>query len=319
MALLQAVDNLNVVFGEGQAVDRLLAIAKDAAADPASRNRAIEALAQGKTPGFDSTLLDFLGDRVVHRAALQGLIHFDTPQTPQRALAQLWIYGPEARQDLIRLLSSRQEYARALLLALEQGQIQVAEVSAFTARQIASFEDQQLSEQLKRLWGDVRPAAAEKKQQIGTLREQLAPGLLAQADLRQGRAVFKKACANCHVLYGEGAKIGPDLTGANRQNLDYLLENIVDPSASVGNEFRTTVFALDDGRVVSGVVANQSARTLAIQTPDGLITIDRLSIEQATQTATSLMPEALLQTLTAAEVRDLFAYLMSRNPVVANE
>lgn len=318
-ALQQAVDSLNVVFGEGQAMDRLLTIAKDTAADPASRNRAIEALAQGKTPGFDGTLFDFLGDRVVHRAALQGLVHFDTPETPQLALAQLWIYGPEARQDLIRLLSSRREYAWALLTALEQGQIQVAEVSAFTARQIASFEDKQLSEQLKQLWGDVRPAAADKKQQIASLREQLSPELLNQGDLRQGRMLFKKACANCHVLYGEGAKIGPDLTGANRQNLEYLLENIIDPSASVGNEFRTTVFSLDDGRVVSGVIVNQSARTMTIQTPDGLVTIDRLSIEQSTQTATSLMPEALLQTLTATEVRDLFAYLMSRNPVAAKE
>ena len=49
-------------------------------------------------------------------------------------------------------------------------------------------------------------------------------------DVNLGRAVFAKTCLNCHTLYGVGGKVGPEITGANRGNIDYLLENILDPS-----------------------------------------------------------------------------------------
>jgi putative heme-binding domain-containing protein len=65
--------------------------------------------------------------------------------------------------------------------------------------------------------------------------------------------VFAKTCQVCHTLFGTGAKIGPDLTGSNRQNLDYLLQNIVDPSAVMAKEYQPLVVRLEDGRVITGI------------------------------------------------------------------
>jgi putative heme-binding domain-containing protein len=131
--------------------------------------------------------------------------------------------------------------------------------------------------------------------------------------------LFQKNCANCHVLYGVGRKVGPDLTGSNCKNLDYLLENVIDPSASVGADFRAWVVALDDGRVMSGVVSEQSERTLTLQTAQETVTLDRQTIDQIKHTSNSLMPDGLLQQLSDEQVCDLVAYLMSVDQVALPE
>src|SRR5207249_7154399 len=94
---------------------------------------------------------------------------------------------------------------------------------------------------------------------------QLTPAALAKADKIQGRAAFNTACAACHTLYGEGGKVGPDLTGSGRDNLDYLLENIVDPSAVVTADFRMSIVDIKDGRVLNGLIAATTGRTLTFK------------------------------------------------------
>ena len=143
------------------------------------------------------------------------------------------------------------------------------------------------------------------------LKSQLASSASAHPNLSAGRAVFQKTCANCHVLYGVGRKLGPDITGSNRKNIDYLLENIVDPSASVGADFRAVTVVLASGRVLNGVISEQNERTLTLQTAQEPVTLDRQQIEEVKQTSLSIMPDGLLQNLSPEQIRDLFGYLMS--------
>ncbi len=110
--------------------------------------------------------------------------------------------------------------------------------------------------------------------------KQLDPPVLARADRSRGRAVFDRVCASCHELYGAGGEIGPDLTGAGRDNLDYLLENLVDPSASVSADFRMVVVAMNDGRTLNGLVRGQTERTLTLQTQTEALVLDRREIER---------------------------------------
>src|SRR5439155_11424047 len=120
-----------------------------------------------------------------------------------------------------------------LLEAVGKAKIPRSDISVFQARQIRNFNDPQLTEQLTELWGDLRDSAGDKRLLIAKLRADLKPSVLALADKQQGRLLFQTACALCHKLYGEGAEIGPDLSGAGRENVDYLIDNIVDPSAVV--------------------------------------------------------------------------------------
>lgn len=168
---------------------------------------------------------------------------------------------------------------------------------------------------LAEVWGNVRVSDAEKLQRIAELRSTLSPQELTAADLQKGRLVFNQVCSSCHVLFGEGKNVGPDLTGSNRKQIDYVLENIIDPSASVGADYKASLFVLDDGRVLSGVIRQQNDRTLTIQTPQEVITLEKSQIRDSKPTGTSLMPEGLLQNLSQDQIRDLVAYLQAPHQV----
>lgn len=164
------------------------------------------------------------------------------------------------------------------------------------------------------MWPDQRLITKDRLEQMAQLREKLTPETLASANLVRGRALYERTCGKCHKLFGEGGTIGPELTGAQRGNLNYLLENIVDPSASVAASFRLSVFALHDGRSLAGVVVETTPKTLTIQTPLDKLVIERANIEEIRPSTLSLMPDGQLNGLLPAEVRDLFGYLMTQQP-----
>jgi putative heme-binding domain-containing protein len=313
------VQELGVVFGDGRATDELSKIVFNGDAEPGARRQALRALLAGKPAHMAASLQQLAGDRVVAIEAIRGLASYDHPETPSRILANWDRYGPAERSETINTLCSRPAYAKALLDMLREAKIPKNDVSAFHARQIRAFDIPDLNRDLAELWGDVRVSTADKRSLIDRLKSHITPTSLAEAQPTQGRVLFQKSCANCHVLYGVGRKVGPDLTGSNRRNLDYLLENVVDPSASVGSDFRAWVVLLDDGRLLNGVVTDQTERTVTLQTAQESVTLDRKTIDQMQHTANSLMPDGLLQQLTDEQVRDLMAYLMSADQVALPE
>jgi hypothetical protein len=290
-------------------------IAVDASAAPEARRRAIRTLVSTAPEDGAKLLQRLLADRAVAAEALAGLARYDHPDTPTLALANARIYSPDDRAALVDLLASRPAYAARLLDAVESGAVRPDEISAFHARQIADFGAEPLTARLARLWGQVRVSDADKRRLIDRWRRELTPEAVAAADTARGRVLFARDCAACHVLFGAGRRLGPDLTGSNRRNLDYLLENIVDPGASVGADFRAVTFALADGRVVTGVVSAADARTVTVQTAQAAIVLDRRDIEHETVQTQSLMPDGLLTKLSADDVRDLVGYLMSPEQV----
>jgi putative heme-binding domain-containing protein len=143
----------------------------------------------------------------------------------------------------------------------------------------------------------------------------LTPSYLAAADASHGRALFAKSCATCHVLFDDGRKIGPDLTGSQRANLDYVLENLLDPSAVVAREYRVSIVQTTGGRVITGMVLEEAAQTITVQTPNERLIVPRSEIDEQVQSPLSMMPEGLLQTLSETDIRDLVAYLASPQQV----
>jgi len=172
-----------------------------------------------------------------------------------------------------------------------------------------------LNKKLAETWGELRDSPAEKQQRIVLWKTQLTPAAIAKADKSQGRMVFNTVCAACHTLYGEGGKVGPDLTGGGRDNLDYLLENIVDPSAVVTADFRMSIVELKDGRVLNGLITAKTERTLTLKTMTETLTVERSEIADLRESTLSLMPEGLLEALPPGQARDLIAYLMYRSQV----
>jgi putative heme-binding domain-containing protein len=318
-AVRDKAQRLALIFGDRQALMALQKSMLDTKAPPEARRRAITLLAENKAAGLAPTLHKLLADPATRAAALKGLAAYDDPLTPA-AIRKVYKSLPEAeRLDAVQTFASRETYAYGLLDAVEAGLIPSRDVPAAVARQLYDFGDAKLTERLDKLWGSVRPTSDERRAQIAALKKSLSPEILKQADLPAGRALFKKNCAQCHLLFGEGGKIGPDITGSNRANLDYILENILDPSAAVPREYRVTTIVTDDGRLISGLLQEQSERTVAIQTVNERLVLDRSTIDAIRPSAVSMMPEGLFDKLASSEIRDLVAYLAVKSQVPAEE
>src|SRR5262249_48199078 len=130
-----------------------------------------------------------------------------------------------------------------------------------------------------------------------------------------GRLLCARACAACHVLFGEGGKVGPELTGSQRANLDYVLENLLDPSAVVARDYQVTLLQTKDGRVITGIIKQETPQVLTVQTHNEVLRVPQNEVEARARSPLSMMPEGLLDKLKDEEVRDLVAYLGSPTQV----
>jgi putative membrane-bound dehydrogenase-like protein len=309
-AIQSTLRELAAVFGDGRALDQVRQVALDAKADLAVRQASLKTLIEQQPPDLRDICLKLLDTRVLNVVAARGLALFDDPQVGKALAASYRRFQAGDRPALIGTLVSRPAFAAALLDQVAAGKIPPADLSAFHARQILALNDPRLASQLKQAWGELRDTPDDKRQLTDKLRAQLTPAVLASADLSKGRAEFHRLCAACHMLYGQGGRIGPDLTGSGRADLGYLLDNLVDPSAVVGADYRFVILTLQDGRVLTGVVAAQTGKTLTLRTLTEEVTVEKTQVARQDVSPLSMMPEGLLSTLTPDQARDLIAYLM---------
>jgi putative membrane-bound dehydrogenase-like protein len=307
---------LAVVFGDGRALGDLMRLADAKSADPAVRRDAVRVLVEARAPGLKPLLCGMLDERDLGPDAARGLAAIDDPQLPSFLLTKFVGLKEPTRDAVIVTLCARPTSARLLLAAVTSGTIDRSRIPAFQVRQMAGFPDAEVRRQVSKLWPELKTISAAKRKRIEQLKTGLEPAALAAADRVQGRRRFVQTCATCHTLFGQGGKIGPDLTGSQRSNLDYLLENIIDPSALVAPAYKMSTIALADGRVLNGIVIDQAGPTLTVQTPTERLILNRSDVETTRKSDLSLMPDGLLDVLPENEIRDLFAYLMSRQQVM---
>ena len=303
------VRDLSVLFGDGRALDEVRKIVLDNEAEIGIRRSALETLVKSKSPGVVDVCLSLLNDRRINAIACKGIMRSNDPQHARKLIEHYGYFVGPSRPQVIEVLVSRKSFAKELLDAIESKQIPVSDLTAFDVRQIRSMNVPELEKQVVKLWGAIRESTEEKRKRIETLKTMLSKDVEAAASPSRGRALFDKNCVQCHRLFGHGASIGPDLTGADRKNLDYLLENIVDPSAVVSKDFNMSIVLLDDGRMINGLVTNKNEKTMSIQTQTELVTVGLDEIEETKMTTKSPMPDAVLDSLSDSEIRDLFSYL----------
>ena len=132
-------------------------------------------------------------------------------------------------------------------------------------------------------------------------------------DVTNGLAMFKKHCSVCHIHGEMGIAIGPNLTGMAVHPKEEILINVLDPSRSVENNFRTYQILTVDGNVISGMLAGESANSLRIIDSQGKEQqVLREDIEQMTSSEKSLMPEGFESSISKEEMSDLLSFLAKR-------
>ena len=144
---------------------------------------------------------------------------------------------------------------------------------------------------------------------------------LKRRDFANGRKMFAAAgCFACHRFDNQGGMTGPDLTTSGRRYSPHdLLDQVVNPSKVINDQFSSVKVLTEDGRVHSGVIVNLGVKkdgdAIVLNTdltdPNQQVTIDRNSIEELVVSKTSPMPDGLFNRMTKDEIFDLLAYLIS--------
>ncbi len=255
-------------------------------------------------------LLPASEDAKVRLAALSALQPFPDAKVAAMVLELYPTMPTDMKARAQTLLCNRAPSALAFLKSVDAGRIRKEEVPLDQLQRIALFKNKELTALLEKHWGKIGAQSnGEKRSRMASIRNILRNG---KGNADNGKTLFTKHCATCHTLHGAGNKIGPDLTTADRKNLDFLLTSIVDPSAFIRPEFVAYSVETKDGRVLTGLVVESSPKSVTLlNAKNEKIVLSQDAIEEMNPSSVSLMPEGILNPLDDQEIRDLLGYLQS--------
>jgi putative membrane-bound dehydrogenase-like protein len=304
---------LGVTFGDQAAMNAMRTSITDSKQSVKDRRLALESLIEAKDPQLVDTLLQLTSDATLADIAIRGLASYDSPKTATVLLTGYPKFTPELKRQALATLCARSNSAIDLLKAIEKKQIANTDLTADLVRQLQYLKSEAIDKSLGKVWGTVRQSPEEKLKMIAEYKSLVASSPETKPDLPLGRAIFAQTCGKCHVLYGEGSQIGPDLTGSNRADLDYLLSNIIDPSSVMAKEYQPTIILTEDGRVVTGLVKAEDDKTITLQATDALIVLPKDEIQERQLSDKSMMPDDQLKQFNEHQIRSLIAYLSAKS------
>lgn len=312
-ALVSRLRDLSAVFGDGRALEEIRAVALDETADIPQRKAALQVLIDSRFPKLRALCVELLQVRELAALAVTGLGQVDDPEVADAIISQWSAYYSFDYASIMTTLVSRPAWAGRVLDAIAAKRLETENLSAAHIRQIRAFNDPELIKKLTAVWGTLPDEETSEANLIKKWQSRLTPTVLSRANRTKGRELFQARCAACHKLNGEGGAIGPDLTGAARDNLAYLLENIITPGAIVPDEYRLTTLTLKDGRVLAGVVRERSPHSITLQSMAEPMIVPLTDIAKQETSPLSLMPPGLIDDLNIVQVRDLMGYLMKKD------
>ena len=303
---------LSQIFGDQGAMDRSLVVLQDSDASPGDRRQALRSLLALKSVEASMLLESLLEVPGLRLDAIRGYAAIENPTAPSVLMRLYPNASPVHQRAIIETLSTRQRYAQVLLNAVRNKKIPRDAIPVQVARSMQDL----LGSRFTEVYGQVKSIGTDRQKKINQFKKLLSPNALAKASPSRGRAVFDKTCASCHLLYGTGGKVGPDLTGSNRANLDYILLNSVDPSYDVPDGYRMVTVVTIDGRLINGVVDEEDESKLVLKTAEQpRVVIAKADIEDRKISKKSIMPEGQLDQLKPQEVVDLIKYLRTTEQV----
>ncbi|MEE8165671.1 MAG: PVC-type heme-binding CxxCH protein, partial [Myxococcota bacterium] len=259
---------LATVFGDEKAIAALKATALDAKLAESDRLDAFRALLKLEDAVSVSLLHELVtGSAVLRPDAIRALALHSDNDTARILLDQYADLGPAERQDVIGVLGTRRASAVELLIAIEGGLVDRDDVSAFGLQQLRQFKDKELSKRITALWKD-DAQQLQKSDQIARYKSKLTPAYLKTGEPSAGRLLFEKTCAKCHVLFGEGSHVGPDLTGSGRKDVDYVLSNLIDPNSTIDSAYRLSTVLTRKGQLFSGFMIYQDDQFVDLRTQE---------------------------------------------------
>jgi putative membrane-bound dehydrogenase-like protein len=299
-------------FGDTQAAQQYLATLNDKSAPIEQRKKAIQALAAQQREELLPEIPRLFNEAALRTEAIRAVAAYDHKPLGEMLLKEYGQLNATDQLEAVQSLASRPDYGWMLTQALKRGDIPKSEVPAYVARQLRRVVGSGFVE----VWGPIDEMSGNLAAAYDKYHSLLTEEALLSANAANGRVLFQRSCGPCHQMYGEGGRIGPDLTGSNRTNVDYILSNVLNPNAEIQDDYKMLVVTTRDGRTYTGNLVGESERQITIRTiGQESLQISKAEIQSRETSESSLMPAGLFETLTEQEVIDLVGYLRSAEQV----
>ena len=212
--------------------------------------------------------------------------------------------SPRVRSRAAEVFFSRDVWLPALFDAVEGGSIALGDLEPGRLNLLASHADEQIRP---------RAAALLEKSGIGERADVVAvyrSALETLGDIERGKAVFKKSCAVCHKLEGEGFEIGPNLAAMRNRGAETILLNVLAPNREVNPQYMSYAVITTDGRSLTGMIDAETATSVTLRRAENQTDpVLRIDIDEMRSTGVSLMPDGLEKEIDQQAMADLLAYL----------
>ncbi len=318
--------NVAMRLGVGDTASLAMEALKSGRLVAEDRRAVLQMLAEQRQPDALAMLVALLNDGPSSEdraAAVEGLQHYGGAEAAEALVAGLPKLDTATTDKALGVLVSRKEGALKLLQAVDASTVPAKRLALDVLTTARSLNDDAVNELLTKHYGNVRKSPEELQRRLKEVRDALDTAAGA-GDKARGKLVYAENCAKCHVFFGEGRQVGPELTGVERSNRELLLQSIIDPSATVLPEFMASTFTLRDGdpsdpfsaeRQVTGFLLEETPQSVTlIDSAGNEITVPPAAITQREAMELSLMPTGLLDATTPQQIRDLFVYLQSAGP-----
>lgn len=300
------------LFGDREATQLAFMVLKDTKAPVDQRKKALQTLTAQQQQQLIAELPGLLEEPVMRQDAIRAIAAFDNAPLGRLLIDRYDSFTSVEKAEAIQTLSARARYGNMLTEEIKTGRIPKREVPANIARQLLRVVGSGFIE----VWGPIETVASDKAA-YEKYQAMLNPEALANADVKRGKTLFQQTCGSCHKMYGEGEAMGPDLTGSNRREVDYILLNVLEPSAEIQDDYRMVVINTRDGRTYTGNVVGENQRQLSLRTVGRTepVLINKSTIQSKEVSSVSMMPPGLFEHLDERDIVDLMAYLKTDTQV----
>jgi len=281
----------------------------------ATRVQALEALVAFRDPSLLGALPPVLATGSTHflTRVFAALGRVDDPKLADVMMAEYPKIAPELQPLAIDLLMQREPWARKLLDAVLADKLPKSVLNANHLRKILESNDRDALWAVEKAFGQIRyERNPEREKVVAEIGEYLRSHI---GNAQRGQVVFRNFCGQCHTIYGEGGKVGPDITSNGRTSFEQLLSNVFDPSLVIGPAYQVTTVVTKDGRNLTGLIAEDNAQRIVVRMPgEGEETVPRNNVKYTRVSKLSMMPEGIEGLLSKEDLADLFAFLALDKP-----
>ena len=280
-----------------------------------TRLQALEAMIAFHDPSLLTALPDALASMspALTARVFTALSRVDDPQLGDVLLSLYPKLAPELQPLAVDLIMQREPWAKKLLNAVLAGKLHKSILDANQLRKIMDSNDREAIWAVEKAFGKIREERnPEREKVVAKMSGYLSKNL---GDPVAGQKVFKTLCAQCHTIYGEGHRVGPDLTSSGRGTFDQVVVSVFDPSLVIGPGYQSVTVVTEDGRSLTGLIAEDSEQQVVLRMAGGgEVAVPRNNVQYTRVSKLSLMPEGIENLFTKKQLSDLFAFLSLDKP-----